>query len=164
MADDILIRQASLKDIKVIQHHRRAMFNEMGIQYRMGLDAMHRSTRGYLARTISEGSYKGWLAETRDGQVVAGGGVAVSSWPPAPGYPYPQRASIFNVYAEPLYRRRGLARKLMLVMIEWCRKRGFTSVFLHASKDGRPLYESLGFEATNEMRLPLRSGARKSRK
>jgi len=28
-------------------------------------------------------------------------------------------------------------------------------VSLHASKMGRPLYESLGFEATTEMRLKL---------
>jgi len=28
-------------------------------------------------------------------------------------------------------------------------------VTLHASDKGRPLYESLGFEATNEMRLKL---------
>jgi hypothetical protein len=26
-------------------------------------------------------------------------------------------------------------------------------VILHASDEGRPLYEKLGFEATNEMRL-----------
>jgi hypothetical protein len=30
---------------------------------------------------------------------------------------------------------------------------GVESLVLHASKDGRPLYEQLGFKATNEMRL-----------
>ena len=29
------------------------------------------------------------------------------------------------------------------------------SLFLHASAEGRPLYEELGFEPTNEMRLRL---------
>jgi len=28
-------------------------------------------------------------------------------------------------------------------------------VYLHASDEGRPLYESIGFDATNEMRLDL---------
>jgi len=41
-------------------------------------------------------------------------------------------------------------------MIAWCRRQNFASVFLHASKDGRPLYDSLGFEPTNEMKLKLR--------
>jgi hypothetical protein len=44
----------------------------------------------------------------------------------------------------------------MLTMIDWCRKQRFDRVFLHASKDGRPLYEALGFEPTNEMQLTLR--------
>jgi hypothetical protein len=41
-------------------------------------------------------------------------------------------------------------------MIEWCRKQGLAMVYLHASQDGRSLYESLGFEPTTEMRLKLR--------
>jgi hypothetical protein len=32
---------------------------------------------------------------------------------------------------------------------------GLVAVFLHASDEGRPLYESLGFKATNEMVLRL---------
>ena len=44
---------------------------------------------------------------------------------------------------------------LMRTLIDWCRAEGFNSVNLHASVDGRPLYEQLGFEATNEMRLGL---------
>jgi GNAT superfamily N-acetyltransferase len=59
------------------------------------------------------------------------------------------------MYTEPEYRRRGLARKLMEIMIAWCKQEAFGSVLLHASDEGRPLYEALGFVATNEMRLKL---------
>jgi len=41
-------------------------------------------------------------------------------------------------------------------MIAWCRAQGFAGVTLHASDQGRPLYESLSFEPTTEMRLKLR--------
>jgi hypothetical protein len=41
----------------------------------------------------------------------------------------------------------------MLTILEWLKQRGFRAVNLHASREGRPLYEKLGFEATNEMRL-----------
>jgi hypothetical protein len=47
----------------------------------------------------------------------------------------------------------------MEAMISWCRGQGFRSVALHASEDGRRLYESLGFEPTNEMRLRLEEKA-----
>jgi hypothetical protein len=39
-------------------------------------------------------------------------------------------------------------------MIDWCRANDFANVSLHASTAARPLYESLGFLPTNEMRLP----------
>jgi GNAT superfamily N-acetyltransferase len=58
-----------------------------------------------------------------------------------------------NVYTEPAYRRQGLARELMKKVMEWCAREGVETVILHASEEGRPLYERLGFEATNEMRL-----------
>jgi len=39
--------------------------------------------------------------------------------------------------------------------VAWCGRNGFRSVALHASEDGRALYEELGFSGTNEMRLRL---------
>jgi GNAT superfamily N-acetyltransferase len=66
------------------------------------------------------------------------------------------RATILNVYTDPEYRRRGIARLLMETMIDWCKRKGLARVNLHASDAGRHLYESLGFEPSNEMRLKLR--------
>jgi hypothetical protein len=43
----------------------------------------------------------------------------------------------------------------MQAMIEWCRAKKFAAVYLHSSKDGRQLYESLGFEPTTEMQLKV---------
>jgi hypothetical protein len=40
-------------------------------------------------------------------------------------------------------------------MVEWCRAQGFHSVRLAASDAGRPLYQSLGFNPTHEMKLEL---------
>ena len=62
---------------------------------------------------------------------------------------------ILNVYTEPEFRRQGVARKVMQAILEWIKARGLHSVNLHASPEGRHLYETLGFEPTNEMRLWL---------
>ena len=64
-----------------------------------------------------------------------------------------QQALIVNVYTEPEWRRRGYARQLLETIVAWCRERGVNSVVLHASDDGRALYEKLGFFSTSEMRL-----------
>jgi hypothetical protein len=45
----------------------------------------------------------------------------------------------------------------MVAMLDWLRQQGYDTVSLHASDYGRPLYEALGFKATNEMRLQLKS-------
>ena len=74
-------------------------------------------------------------------------------WPANPHDPCTQRAVILNVYTEIEFRKRGIARQIMLTILEWIKAQGLRGVNLHASADGRGLYEKLGFEATNEMRL-----------
>lgn len=156
MSDDTTIRPATVEDVPIIVHHRRAMFADMGHTDPAGLDAMCESFAPYLARAIAEGAYRGWLAQTRDGRVIAGGGLIVHEWPSRPVVPAePRRAYILNVYTEPDYRGRGIARRIVSDIIEWCRTQGFRSVSLHASTAGRRLYETMGFEPTNEMRLRL---------
>ena len=40
--------------------------------------------------------------------------------------------------------------------LRWCREQKYDRVVLHASKEGRPVYETLGFEPSNEMRLKFK--------
>jgi GNAT superfamily N-acetyltransferase len=150
------IRTATPEDSAVILHHRRRMFEDMREGTAQDLDRMVEATAAWLVRSLADGSYRGWLAENVEGKIVAGGGVLVSSWPAGPRDHYPRRALIINVYTEPEFRRQGLARRLMLLMIQWLKDEGFTSVSLHASAEGRPLYDALGFHPTNEMRLSLK--------
>ena len=41
----------------------------------------------------------------------------------------------------------------MQVALDCCRERGIAIATLHASDEGRPLYEAMGFKQTNEMRI-----------
>lgn len=152
---EISIRQATPQDAEIIAHHRRAMFAEMGWDDPAELDVMQATFIPYAQRALASGLYLGWLACLEDGQVVAGGGLIAHEWPTRPGDPNMRRAYILNVYTEPGYRQRGLARHIMDDILDWCRAQGFKTVSLHASKFGRPLYEAMGFEPTNEMRIKL---------
>jgi GNAT superfamily N-acetyltransferase len=156
MSDDITLRLATVDDAPIIVHHRRAMFSDMGHTDPVALDAMDATFAPYVMRALGEGSYRGWLAQTSDGRVVAGGGLIVHEWPSRPVIPAePRRAYILNMYTEREYRQHGIARRIMTAIVEWCRAQGFRSVSLHASEFGRLLYESMGFQPTNEMRLKL---------
>lgn len=61
---------------------------------------------------------------------------------------------VLNVYVDDAHRRRGIARRLMETLVAWAPGAGIVRLVLHASLDGRALYESLGFTASNEMLFP----------
>ncbi|MGA7079011.1 MAG: GNAT family N-acetyltransferase [Terriglobales bacterium] len=150
---DITIREAEASEAAIILHHRRSMFRDMGDGTSDELDRMVEVSRPWLARALADGSYHHWLALDASGRVCGGGGVLLVPWPANPTDPCTERAVILNVYTEPEFRKRGIARQIMLTILAWTREHGLRSVNLHASDEGRPLYEKLGFAATNEMRL-----------
>ncbi|HKU22809.1 MAG TPA: GNAT family N-acetyltransferase [Terriglobales bacterium] len=154
--DEITIREAGPADLEVIVHHRRAMFEDMGYKDAAALEAMDRSCRPFFKQALAEGTYRSWLAQNTAAEVVAGGGILILPWPGHPRDTQTRRPMIVNVYTEPAWRRCGLARRLMVAMLDWLRQEGYGTVSLHASDYGRSLYESLGFQATNEMRLQLK--------
>ena len=152
---DLDIRVATASDVPEILRQRRAMYEDMHYRDADALAAMVSVSAAYLAKALSDGSFRAWLASVGD-RVVAGGAIIVSPWPAHPYDLECRRATILNVYTYPDYRRRGIARRLMQTMTDWCKRESFARVTLHASKDGRSLYEALGFETGNEMVLKFR--------
>lgn len=148
-----VLREATLADIETLIYHRYSMWRDMGLDQHI-LETMKPAAREYFLAALPKGVYRGWLAE-QNGKVLGGAGVLISAWPGTPGCPLASRVTILNVYVERDHRRRGIARSLMETMMAWCKSAGYAAVTLHASDDGRHLYESLGFVTTNEMRLNL---------
>ena len=149
------IRTATLDDVKTIVGHRRAMFRDMRSPDEATLDSMAARFGPWLRRKMQSREYLAWLAVTGEGEVAAGAGLWLMDWPPHVLGSGPRRGNILNVYTEWALRRRGLARALMEAALTWCRENQVDLVVLHASPDGRALYESLGFEASNEMRVRI---------
>jgi GNAT superfamily N-acetyltransferase len=152
MNSEYRIRRATVEDAPVIARQRAAMFRDMGDLSGDAAARLETASFVYMRQMMAEQRYLGWLAE-RQGEVVAGCGLIISQLLPRPGaIDGGAQALIVNVYCEPEHRRRGLARALMAAMLDWCKSERIAKVVLHASQDGRPLYESLGFVQTNEMR------------
>ena len=62
------------------------------------------------------------------------------------------RAFIYNIEIDPRFRRRGYARQAMTKLEDEARRLGLESIGLHVfghNTAARPLYEQLGYEATN---------------
>ena len=149
----VTIRRATAADIDTLVEHRRTMFAEIGYSDDAKLDQMAVAFRPWALARLDSGEYLAWLAIAADGTVAAGLGLWLMDWPPhmiGPGSP---RGNILNVYTRPAYRRKGLARQLLEVALDWCRENRIRAVILHSSENGRSLYEAQGFRPTNEMRL-----------
>lgn len=153
---DFTIRPAVATDIDTLIRHRRMMWWDMGRRDETALEWSDAAARKYFSNAVPDGSYRGFLAVNAVGEVLGGGGIVISPWPGIFNQRTPRRAMILNMYVEREHRRRGIARALMEAMIAWCREQDFARVGLHASDEGRPLYEKLGFKPTNEMNLDLR--------
>jgi len=155
MTSDLEIRPATSADIPEILRQRRAMYEAMDYKDEDALSAMLSTCKPYLTAAIENHTFQCWLA-LENGHAIGGGAILINPWPSHPYDLECRRATILNVYVDSQFRRKGVARRLMRTMIDWCREKNFAAVYLHASKDGKPLYERLGFEPTTEMRLKLR--------
>lgn len=149
------LRRATTSDLDEIIRQRIGMFRDAGYTAEAALEAMRDTSEPYIRQALADGSFVCWIAEFSPREPGGCGAVHIGLTPSHPLDPQCRRATILNVYTYPQYRRRGIARRLMNLMIDWCRELGFASVALHASDDGRPLYEALGFQPTTEMRLRL---------
>lgn len=65
-------------------------------------------------------------------------------------HPTGKRAHLMNVYTNQDYRRKGIAMRMMELLIAAAKDRGVTEISLDATESGRPLYEKCGFKASDE--------------
>jgi len=155
MVEPITIRCAGVDDVPHLVRLRRLMFEAMGEQEQTALDAGDEAAAAFMHRAIPKGTFRAWVAVTPEGEVVSTGGVMIDQHVPTPRGPSGKIGYVLSVATLPAYRRRGLARRIVETILEWLTAQGIRKIALHASEPGRPLYESFGFEPTNEMRLYL---------
>ena len=140
-----------MEDVALITRHRVAMFVDAGSAPDPVLAEMALHFEPWVQRMIAADKYAGWITQDGD-RPIASAGLLILDW--APHYLDPvgeQRGYILNVFVEPEYRGQGLAKMLTRECMEEARRRGIGVVALHASKKGQPVYERLGFTASNEM-------------
>jgi GNAT superfamily N-acetyltransferase len=159
MSNTFRIRRATIKDADIIAWHRARMFQDMGELSGDAFEVLRAKSRARLREWLETGKYIGWLAgcANKPESVIAGAGVQLLSTLPRPlGFSRigeGRQGIIINVFTEPEWRRQGIASMLMKEMIKWSRTENLDWLTLHASDEGRAIYERLGFNPTNEMRF-----------
>ena len=65
-------------------------------------------------------------------------------------HPTGKRAHLMNVYTNADYRRQGIARQMVTMLLDEAKERGVTYVSLDTTQSGEPLYKALGFGHSRE--------------
>ena len=138
------IRPAEMDDLETLIRLRRLMFVDMGYDDLETLDRAERSWRAYFAEQMPTGVFRVWIAVIEH-QIVGCIGLVIHSVPPAMGAHDGRVGYIMNLVIEPDMRRRGIAESLLTHVLGVLREESVSVATLHASREGRRLYEKLGF-------------------
>ena len=152
------IRQATVDEIERLVDLRMAMFDAMGLLDEGNRERIRGDCCAYFEATLPTEVFRVWIAEI-DGEPIASIGLVVHSIPPGPSNRVGKEGYIMNLVTLPAWRRRGIARALLEHVLGVLRSEGVPAASLHASRDGRNLYEDLGFKTRDELpEMGLRLG------
>jgi len=151
----LTVRKATLKDLPVLVHQRRAMWRDLGAREQGELDRADKVYAEWARSRMKSRTLMGWVAEN-DGKVLGGGCVWLQPVQPRPGYNLMIQPYLLSMYTEPRSRGLGVASGVVEKALEWCRANGFHQLRLHASEMGRKVYLKHGFERTWEMRRRIK--------
>ena len=155
MRRTVKIRRATLRDLDVLVHQRHGMWVDMGVGNNEQVRRQDRVYRRWARSRLKTGALLGWVAETREGRVVAGATMWLRPTVPRPGIRQLAQPYLLSMYTEPEWRGGGLATRIVDEATEWVRKNGYGWLLLHGSRMGRGIYLRRGFKRTWEMRLEL---------
>jgi len=149
---DIIVRKARPEEFHIATDFWAAMRAELA----MSKDHL---PADWAARALSywnrryQADELAWFFACDGPQIIAGAAGFIED-----GYPRDIATSrrvgyVGGVYVAPSYRRRGLARAVTEAAVDYLWQIGCERIMLHAAKLARPIYESMGFVAGNEMVL-----------
>jgi GNAT superfamily N-acetyltransferase len=151
------IRRATLDDQEVLIRLRTALFRDMDELHDQGKGKqLAAAMREFLTTDLPSERFIAWLVVDDSGEAIGCGGLVFLQKPPSMGNYSGREAYIMNMYTMPAWRGRGIASQLMGTILAFVRESGVTRVRLHATNQGRPIYERAGFRPTGtEMVLTI---------
>lgn len=90
------------------------------------------------------------------GEIVGCCLLLVTEKPASPAFPTGRIGTVLNVYTKPAHRKKGVAGRLMALLLSEAKALGLDHVELKATDAGRRLYQTLGFREIQEKYHPMK--------
>ena len=102
----------------------------------------------YYKRHMADGTFISWIA-LDGGRIIGTSGISIVEKPPYFSCPSGRIALLSSMYTDKEYRRRGIARRLLSLLVNEARQRQCGVIQITASDMGVKLYTAFGFEKNN---------------
>ncbi len=138
---DIIYRRLQTQDLDAFIDMRIQQLREEGAKEDMDLVP---SLRDYYERHMMDGTFVSWLAMDGD-SIIGTSGMSFVEKPPYFGCPTGKIGLLSSMFTNPAYRRQGIARKLLSLVIQDAKEYGCGTIQITASDMGIKLYTDYGF-------------------
>ena len=145
------LRRANADDIDDLVRLRRVMFEAMGVDH--SAPEWAAECARVLRRELAPGGCMAAYVVEVDGRVVSSGVGMVASRLPGPRTPDGRYGYVQSMATDPDARGNGYARAVFGALVGWFEEQGVTSIGLHATAQGAPLYRSFGFSEPGHLEL-----------
>lgn len=99
----------------------------------------------YYQTHIADETFIGWVA-IYNGEVIGTSGMSFCKKPPYYSNPTGKIGLLSSMYTTKKYRRQGVAKRLLQMVINEAKEYGCGTVYITASQQGSLLYENCGFK------------------
>lgn len=154
---NIIYRKATLADIPDLARLRIVFLNEVQSPetHLVSEEGLNEILQDFFRQYLANDEIVVWIALVDD-EIVSTSGLCFSKIIPGFTLLDGRVAYIMNIYTLPEWRKKGIGKQVFHHILEAAKERNYKRVILHATEDGRPVYEKFGFLATNdEMELRL---------
>jgi GNAT superfamily N-acetyltransferase len=152
---DFSLEMGTLDDLELLEDHRLLMWKEIHPEMENRIEDSRVLTREWIRSKILDGTLVALIVKNSKGEVVGSGCILIREDQPRPGSLLVRHPYLLSMYTLPEYRKMGIASLIITEAIKWSKEYGYDRISLHASKQGKSVYEKFGFQQTNEMRLKL---------
>lgn len=149
----ISFHKANTEDVSILVENRMLFALEIsGEQKKEDIDKLKQQTTNYFLKATADNSCISFIAKS--GEFIAGiGSIVLREQAGNFKNPSGKWGYVMNMYTKPEFRRRGICKTILNLLLSEAQKLGVTAFELHATKQGEHVYTKEGFLLHSEPTL-----------
>lgn len=154
--DNLRFYKASKSDSAILTEYRiKVLIAANELAENADMKEVQKTSYRYYQQCFDDDTHVAYLVFDGD-KAIASGGISFYHVMPTYHNTSGKKSYVMNMYTAPEYRRRGIAVKVLDLLVQELKARGIAEILLEATRAGHPLYQKYGFVAMqNEMLLAM---------